>query len=42
MAGLTLLVANAAIRLGYGLAVLAAPSKAVLGNVPLAPDREAP
>ena len=40
MAGLTLLVANAAIRLGYGLAVLAAPSKAVLGGVPLAPDTE--
>ena len=40
MAGLTLLVANAAIRLGYGLAVLAAPSKAVLGGVLLAPDTE--
>ena len=40
MAGLKLPAANAAIRLGYGLAVLAAPSKAVLGNVPLAPDTE--
>jgi hypothetical protein len=38
--GLSLIVANAAIRLGYGVAALAAPSKPVLGNVPLAPDTE--
>jgi hypothetical protein len=40
VSGLSLIVANAAIRLGYGVAALAAPSKPVLGNVPLAPDTE--
>jgi hypothetical protein len=37
---LGLIAANAAIRLGYGVAALAAPSKPLPGNVPLAPDTE--
>jgi hypothetical protein len=40
MTGLSLVVANAAIRLGYGVAALVAPSKPILGRVPLAPDTE--
>jgi hypothetical protein len=40
MSGLSLVVANAAIRLGYGVAALVAPSKPILGRVPLAPDTE--
>jgi hypothetical protein len=40
MSGVSLIVANAAIRLGYGVAALAAPSKPVFGRVPLAPDTE--
>jgi hypothetical protein len=39
MGGLTLLAANAAIRLGYGGAVLVAPSKPFLG-LSLAPDTD--
>ncbi len=40
MGGQSLIAANAAIRLGYGVAALAAPSKPVFGRVPLAPDTE--
>jgi hypothetical protein len=35
-----LIAANAVIRLGYGLAVLIAPSRPILAKVPLAPDTE--
>jgi hypothetical protein len=35
-----LIAANAAIRIGYGVAALAAPSKPLLGRVPLAPDTD--
>ena len=38
--GPALLFANAAIRLGYGIAVLVAPSKPLGGKVPLAPDTD--
>jgi hypothetical protein len=41
MWGRRLTLANAVIRLGYGLAALASPSKPVFGKVPLAPDTEA-
>lgn len=34
------MAANAVIRLGYGIAALIAPSKPLLGKVPLAPDTE--
>ena len=37
---LGLIAANAAIRIGYGAAVLAAPSKPLFGKVPLAPDTD--
>jgi hypothetical protein len=40
MARSAVLAANAAIRLGYGVAALIAPSKPVLGKLPLAPDTE--
>jgi hypothetical protein len=40
MWGTTLVAANAAIRLGYGVLALAAPSKPAFGRVPLAPDTE--
>jgi hypothetical protein len=39
MGGFSLTAANAAIRLGYGFAVLAAPSKPFLG-IPFAPDTD--
>lgn len=38
--GTNLFAANVVIRLGYGIAVLTAPSKPVLGKIPLAPDTE--
>jgi hypothetical protein len=38
--GINLFAANAAIRLGYGIAVLMAPSKPVLGQIRLAPDTD--
>jgi hypothetical protein len=41
MWGQRLSAANAAVRLGYGLAALANPSKPVFGRVPLAPDTDA-
>ena len=37
---ISLIAANAVIRLGYGLAALTSPSKPVLGTIPLAPDTE--
>jgi hypothetical protein len=40
MSGLSLIAANAVTRLGYGVAALIAPSRPVLGSVPLAPDTE--
>jgi hypothetical protein len=40
MPRVSLAAANAAIRLGYGVATLVAPSKPLLGKVPLAPDTE--
>jgi hypothetical protein len=40
MPRLSLIGANAAIRLGYGVLALADPSKPVFGKVPLAPDTE--
>jgi hypothetical protein len=40
MGGLSLIVANAGIRLGYGVAALVAPSRPVLGSVALAPETE--
>jgi hypothetical protein len=38
--GALLIASNAAIRLGYGVAALTAPSNRVGGKVPLAPDTE--
>jgi len=38
--GRALCLANAAIRLGYGVAVLLAPSKPAFGRLPLAPDTD--
>jgi hypothetical protein len=35
-----ILAANAAIRLAYGVAALVAPSRPLLGKVPLAPDTD--
>jgi hypothetical protein len=40
MPRVSLAAANAAIRLGYGIAALMAPSKPLFGKVPLAPDTE--
>jgi hypothetical protein len=40
MSGVSLIAANAAIRVAYGVAALAAPSSPVLGKVPLAPNTE--
>jgi hypothetical protein len=40
MPSVSLAAANAAIRLGYGVAALMTPSKPLLGKVPLAPDTE--
>ena len=40
MSAPVLIAANAVVRLGYGVAALAAPSRPVLGKVPLAPDTE--
>ena len=40
MWGPSLVAANAAIRAGYGVAALIAPSKPAFGSVPLAPDTE--
>jgi hypothetical protein len=40
MWGRWLAIANSVIRLGYGLAALAAPSKPAFGSVPLAPDTD--
>jgi hypothetical protein len=40
MPRVSLAAANAAIRLGYGVAALVAPSKPLLGKVPLAPDTD--
>jgi hypothetical protein len=40
MWGPSLIAANAVIRAGYGLGVLAAPSKPAFGSVQLAPDTE--
>lgn len=40
MGATSLIAANAAIRVGYGVAALIAPSKPLLGRVPLAPDTE--
>jgi hypothetical protein len=40
MNALGVICANAAIRLAYGAAALAAPSRPLLGKVPLAPDTE--
>ena len=37
---LGLIAANSVIRMGYGVAALIAPSKPLLGRVPLAPDTE--
>jgi hypothetical protein len=37
---LGLIAANSVIRIGYGVAALIAPSKPLLGRVPLAPDTE--
>ena len=37
---ISLIAANAVIRLGYGLAALTSPSKPVPGTIPLAPDTE--
>jgi hypothetical protein len=36
----TLIAVNAAIRIGYGVAALAAPSKPIFGSVSLAPNTE--
>jgi hypothetical protein len=36
----SVICANAAIRLAYGVAAIAAPSRPVLGKIPLAPDTE--
>lgn len=38
--GIGLIAANAVIRLSYGITALIAPSKPVLGRIPLAPDTE--
>jgi hypothetical protein len=38
--GIGLIAANAVIRLGYGITALLAPSKPILGRIPLAPDTE--
>jgi hypothetical protein len=38
--GFSVILANAAIRLAYGAAALAAPARPLLGKVPLAPDTE--
>jgi hypothetical protein len=38
--GFGIVCANAAIRLGYGVAALANPSRPLLGKVPLAPDTD--
>jgi hypothetical protein len=38
--GVGLIAANAVIRLSYGLAALVAPSRPILGKVPLAPATE--
>ena len=40
MWGRRLAAANAVVRLGYGVAALAAPSTPAFGSVPLAPDTE--
>src|SRR3954463_1390718 len=40
MTGVSVICVNAAIRLAYGAAALAAPSRRLLGKVPLAPDTE--
>ena len=40
MSPLGLIAANSVIRIGYGVAALIAPSKPLLGRVPLAPDTE--
>lgn len=40
MARFTVIAANAAIRLAYGVTVLAAPSRPLLGKIPLAPATE--
>jgi hypothetical protein len=40
MNGPGLIAANALTRFGYGVAALIAPSKPLLGSVPLAPDTE--
>jgi hypothetical protein len=40
MTGSPLVAANALTRLAYGVAALVAPSKPLLGKVPLAPDTE--
>jgi hypothetical protein len=37
---ISLVAANAVIRLGYGIAALTAPSKPILGRIPVAPDTE--
>jgi hypothetical protein len=37
---IALFAANAVIRLGYGIVALTAPSKPVVGTIPLAPDTE--
>jgi hypothetical protein len=38
--GFSVICANAVIRLVYGAAALAAPSRPLLGKIPLAPDTE--
>jgi hypothetical protein len=40
MTRVSLIGANAVIRMAYGLVVLAVPSRAAVGDVPLAPDTE--
>ncbi len=40
MAGLSVIGANAMIRLAYGAAAFVAPSRPLLGTIPLAPDTE--
>ena len=40
MTASSVICANATIRLAYGVAAIAAPSRPVLGKIPLAPDTE--
>jgi hypothetical protein len=40
VAAFSIICSNAVIRLGYGIAALAAPSSPLLGKIPFAPDTE--